>query len=58
VQGLAEQAGLVEPSELAWNMQLIMAGSIVAAGYGDVEAARRARRSAEMLIDAAVKSPA
>jgi AcrR family transcriptional regulator len=57
VQGLAEEAGLRDPRELAWNMQLIMAGSIVAAGYGDPEAARRARRSAEMLIDAAVKSP-
>jgi AcrR family transcriptional regulator len=58
VQGLAEEAGLREPSELAWNLQLLMAGSIVAAGYGDPEAARRARRSAEMLIAAAVKSPA
>jgi hypothetical protein len=58
VQGLAEEAGLRDPRELAWNMQLIMAGSIVAAGYGDSKAARRARRSAGMLIDAAVKSPA
>jgi AcrR family transcriptional regulator len=58
VQGLAEEAGLREPSELAWNLQLIMAGSIVAASYGDARAARRARSSAEMLIDAAAKSPA
>ena len=58
VQGLAVEAGLQEPRELAWNMQLIMAGSIVAAGYGDPEAARRARHSAEMLIDAATESPA
>jgi len=58
VQGLAEEAGLREPRELAWNMLLIMAGSIVAAGYGDSKAARRARRSAEVLIDAAVQSPA
>jgi len=57
VQHLAEEAGLREPKELAWNLQLIMAGSIVAAGYGDTLAARRARRSAEMLIDAAAKSP-
>jgi AcrR family transcriptional regulator len=57
VQGLAVDAGLLEPRELAWSVQLIMAGSIVATGYGDQEAARRARRSAEMLIDAA-KSPA
>jgi AcrR family transcriptional regulator len=58
VQGLAEEAGLREPAELAWSVQLIMAGSIVAAGYGDTGAARRARRSAEMLIDAAANSPA
>jgi AcrR family transcriptional regulator len=58
VQGLAVEAGLREPRELAWSVQLIMAGSIVAASYGDPEAARRARRSAEMLIDAAAKSPA
>lgn len=53
VERLAQEAGLREPKELAWNLQLIMAGSIVAAGYGDTLAARRARRSAEMLIDAA-----
>ena len=53
VERLAQEAGLREPKELAWNLQLIMAGSIVAAGYGDTLAARRARRSAKMLIDAA-----
>lgn len=58
VQSLAVEAGLREPRELAWSVQLIMAGSIVAARYGDPEAARRARRSAEMLIDAAAKPPA
>ena len=58
LQGLAEEAGLREPAELAWNLQLIMAGSIVARGYGDDDAARRARSSAEGLIAMAAGSPA
>jgi AcrR family transcriptional regulator len=58
VQGLASEAGLREPKELAQNLQLIMAGSIVAAGYGDTHAARRARRAAELLVEGASGSPA
>jgi AcrR family transcriptional regulator len=58
VQGLAEEAGLREPDELARNVQLLMAGSIVAAGYGDTQAARRARRAAEVLIELAADSRA
>ena len=58
VQGLADEAGLREPAELGWNLQLIMAGSIIAASYGDKEAARRARRTAERLIASAADSAA
>lgn len=56
VQRLAEEGGLPEPRELARNLQLVMAGSIVAAGYGDAKAAQRARRAAEVLIEMADRS--
>ncbi|MDQ6877428.1 MAG: TetR/AcrR family transcriptional regulator [Candidatus Dormibacteraeota bacterium] len=49
VQRLAEEAEVPRPAELAAKWQLLMAGSIVAAAYGDRKAARHAKETAELL---------
>jgi AcrR family transcriptional regulator len=48
---LAEEAGLREPEEFARSFHILMKGSIVAAGEGDVGAAQRAKAMARLLID-------
>ena len=51
VRELAEEAGLRDPASFAHSWHILMKGSIVAAAEGDVEAARRARSMARLLID-------
>jgi AcrR family transcriptional regulator len=51
IEGYAEQAGMADPEEIALQLQTLMLGSIVSAGRGDREAARRARGVAELLLD-------
>jgi hypothetical protein len=46
----AEEAGLARPDELAQKWQMLMAGSIVFAGYGERMAARGAREAGELLL--------
>jgi AcrR family transcriptional regulator len=46
----AEEAGVRDPDGLARQWQLLMAGSIVAAGAGDEDAARQARDAAALLL--------
>jgi hypothetical protein len=46
----AEQCGATDPQATAYELQILMMGSIVSASRGDLDAARRARRVAEMLI--------
>jgi AcrR family transcriptional regulator len=48
--GLARAAGVSDPDELAHSWHLLMKGSIVAAGEGDVEAARRAQAIGRLLL--------
>ena len=48
---LAEEAGLREPEEFAHSFHILMKGSIVAAGEGDLESAQRAKAMARLLID-------
>jgi AcrR family transcriptional regulator len=48
---LAEEAGLREPEEFARSWHILMKGSIVQAGEGDLEAAKRAQRMARLLLD-------
>ncbi len=48
----AEEAGLARPDELAQKWQMLMAGSIVFAGYGERMAARSAREAGEVLLSA------
>jgi AcrR family transcriptional regulator len=49
---LAEEAGLRDPEAFAHSWHILMKGSIVAAGEGDREAARRALAMGRLLIDA------
>jgi AcrR family transcriptional regulator len=50
VAGLAEEAGIPDPEALAHKWHILMKGSIVAAGEGDREAARRAREVAALVL--------
>jgi AcrR family transcriptional regulator len=52
VRTLAEEAGLRDPAAFAHSWHILMKGSIVAAGEGDVDAARRALAMGCLLIDA------
>jgi AcrR family transcriptional regulator len=51
VRTLAEEAGLREPDEFARSWHILMKGSIVQAGEGDVDAAKRAQAMARLLIE-------
>jgi AcrR family transcriptional regulator len=48
---LAEEAGLRDTESFARSWHILMEGSIVVAAEGDVEAARRGKSMARMLID-------
>jgi AcrR family transcriptional regulator len=57
--GLARDAGVEDPERLAHKWHILMKGSIVAAGEGDREAARRAREVAALVLrDALSARPA
>ncbi len=51
VRGLAEAAGVRDPDQFARQWHILMKGSIVAAGEGDVEAARAARQVGALLLE-------
>jgi AcrR family transcriptional regulator len=51
IRSLAEEAGLREPQQFAHSWHILMKGSIVAAGEGDREAARRAQAMGRLLIE-------
>ena len=51
VGSIAEEAGLRDPEAFAHSWHILMKGSIVAAGEGDVEAARRAKSMGRALIE-------
>ena len=48
---LAEEGGFREPEAFAHSWHILMKGSIVAAGEGDRDAARRAKAMGRLLID-------
>jgi AcrR family transcriptional regulator len=50
VRTLAEEAGLRDPASFALSWHILMKGSIVQAGEGDREAAKRAKSIARLLI--------
>jgi AcrR family transcriptional regulator len=47
----AEQAGAQNPEEMSYQLQILMMGAIVSAARGDLEAGRRARVFAELLLE-------
>jgi AcrR family transcriptional regulator len=49
--GLAEEAGIDDPDAFARQWHILMKGSIVAAGEGDVHAAARAREIGQLLLE-------
>jgi AcrR family transcriptional regulator len=49
--GYLEQAGVADPDDTAYQLQILIMGSIVSASRGDREAARRVRAVAELLVD-------
>jgi AcrR family transcriptional regulator len=51
VCALAEEAGLRDPPSFALSWHILMKGSIVQAGEGDREAAKRAKSIARLLIE-------
>jgi len=51
VRGLAEAAGVADPEMFAGQWHILMKGSIVAAGEGDVDAARRAQVLGRLLLE-------
>jgi AcrR family transcriptional regulator len=50
VRELAAEAGIKDPDDFARQWHILMKGSIVAAGEGDLQAARRAKDVANMLL--------
>lgn len=58
LQGLASGAGVADPEDFARSWHILMKGSIVAAGEGDHEAARRAQAIGKLLLaDARARTP-
>lgn len=51
VEGLAREAGITDAQDFARQWHILMKGSIVAAGEGDQEAARRAKRIGTLLLE-------
>jgi AcrR family transcriptional regulator len=57
LEGLIREAGIADAQDFARQWHILMKGSIVAAGEGDREAARRAKRIGMLLLaDAAARS--
>jgi AcrR family transcriptional regulator len=52
LERLAREAEVTEPEDFARSWHILMKGSIVAAGEGDLEAAKRAQRIGELLLAA------
>jgi GNAT superfamily N-acetyltransferase len=50
LEALAAQAGIADPASFAREWHILMKGSIVAAGEGDVDAARRAQGIGRVLL--------
>jgi AcrR family transcriptional regulator len=57
VRGLAEEAGATDPDGLAHKWHILMKGSIVAAGEGDRQAAKRAREVGALVLHEAIPRP-
>jgi AcrR family transcriptional regulator len=51
IEGLAREAGIANAADFARQWHILMKGSIVAAGAGDVDAARRAKDIGRLLLE-------
>jgi AcrR family transcriptional regulator len=51
IRDRADEAGLRDTNDLAWQLNILIKGSIVCAAEGDRESARRSRKIAERLIE-------
>ena len=58
VESLASQAGVPDPDDFARQWHILMKGSIVSAGEGDRQAARRAQELGRLLLAQALPAPA
>jgi len=58
IEGLARRAGIADATSFAREWHVLMNGSIVAAGEGDLDAARRAQKIARLLLDDATRETA
>jgi AcrR family transcriptional regulator len=56
LRGLAEEAGVRDPDEFAAEWQTLLWGSIVGASGGEADAAKRARKVAELLLESETSS--
>ncbi len=57
IEGLAREAGVADPGSFSRQWHILMKGSIVAAGEGDTDAARRAQEIGRLLLaDATTKT--
>jgi AcrR family transcriptional regulator len=56
LEGLAREAGIVDAQDFAREWHILMKGSIVAAGEGDRQAARRAKRIGGLLLKHVIAS--
>lgn len=50
LEHMAGEAGITDPEGFAWKWHILMKGAIIAAGQGDLNAARRAREIGELLL--------
>ena len=50
LEALAREAGIAEPEGFARKWHILMKGSIVAAGEGDLEAAKRAQEMGRLVL--------
>lgn len=51
LRGLAEEAGLADAARFADAWHMLMKGSIVSAGEGNLQSARTAKRAAKLILD-------
>ena len=58
IEAHAEQAGAQDPENAAYQLQGLLMGAIVSATRGDLDAARRARAVAQLVLDDATSSAA
>jgi AcrR family transcriptional regulator len=57
IAGLAEEAGIADPDGFARKWHILMKGSIISAGEGDRDAARRARQMAAVVLRVEARRP-